>query len=95
MAKLVTVVQTFFNNGTYCNNTIEMDIPNKAAELIEKEWKKKHVGNCVSSKFLALNQSGCCYLKADDGTTLCGINGMCTEDQVDDKFCLDEDDEEE
>ena len=38
MAKLVTAVQTYFSDGTYRNNQVEMQIPNEAAEITKKYW---------------------------------------------------------
>lgn len=79
MAKLVTVVQTYFSDGTYRNNLVEMQIPNEAAEIIKKYWNEKGVHNCVKAKFLASNQSAIAELFQDE-TFLNGINRMYTEE---------------
>lgn len=77
MAKLVTVVQTYFSDGTYRNNTVELQIPQKAADIIEEYWKKQGIHKLATAKYLTLNQSACAYLKQDE-TLICGINDMCT-----------------
>lgn len=79
MAKLITVVQTYFKDGTYRNNTVELQIPQDAAKLIEEYWKKQGIHKLVTAKYLASNQSACAYLKQDE-TLICGINGMCADE---------------
>ena len=50
MAKLVTVVRTYFQSGNYRNNTIEIEIPDEAAELIKEYWEYWGVCfNCVKA----------------------------------------------
>ena len=80
MAKLVTVVRTYFQSGNYRNNTIEIDIPDEAAKLIKEHWTE----NCgvyfnTTAKFLASNQAGLCLLYKD-GEEIAGIQGMSQED---------------
>ena len=80
MAKLVTVVRTYFQSGNYRNNTIEIDIPDEAAELIKKHWDENggvYFNN--TAKFLASNQAGICLLYKD-GEEIAGIQGMSQED---------------
>lgn len=75
MAKLVTVVRTYFEDG-YRNNTIEIDIPDEAAKLIKEYWENWGVCfNCVKAKFLASNQAGICLLYKG-GEEIAGIQGM-------------------
>ena len=76
MARIITVVQTYFSDGTYRNNTVELQIPQKAADIIEEYWKKQGIHKCTTGKYLASNQRACAYLKQDE-TLICGINGMC------------------
>lgn len=78
MAKLVTVVRTYFEGGTYRNNTIIVEIPDEAAELIKKSWDEHGVYNCVTAKFLSSNQAGICLLHKD-GEETAGIRGMSQE----------------
>lgn len=91
-----TVVQTFFPDNTYRNNTIEMPIPWKAGILIYKQWVKAK-STCSSDKiigkYFAKNQTGCCYLIIpkefnpngyDD--IIAGITNMCTQETQDDTF---------
>lgn len=80
MAKLVTTVRTYFKNGTYRNNTIEINIPDEAAKLIKKEWcDELGVGNYTTAKFLASNQMGLCFLEMP-GEPQLGIQNMPRED---------------
>lgn len=79
MAKLVTVVRTYFQSGNYRNSTIEIDIPDEAAELIKKSWDERGVYNCVTAKFLASNQAGICLIYKG-GEEIAGIQGMSQED---------------
>ena len=75
MATLVTVVRTYFKNGTYRNNTIEINIPDEAARLIKKDWREVGVGNYTTAKFLASNQAGLCFLEMP-GEPQLGIQNM-------------------
>ena len=75
MARIITVVQTYFEYGTYRNNTVELQIPIDAAKLIEEYWKKQGIHNCATAKYLATNQGGSVYLKQDE-TLLSGINNI-------------------
>ena len=76
MAKLVTVVRTYFEGGAFRNNTIEIDIPDEAAELIKEYWENWGVCfNCVKAKFLASNQAGICLIYKG-GEEIAGIQGM-------------------
>lgn len=75
MAKLVTVVQTYFSDGTYRNNQVEIEIPIEAAGLIAEYWNKKGIYNCAKAKFLANNQSANVEL-FQDKTLLDELNGM-------------------
>lgn len=75
MAKLATVVRTYFEGG-YRNNTIEIDIPDEAAELIKEHWAKNGgVYFNTAAKFLASNQVGICLLYKDR-EEIAGIQGM-------------------
>ena len=97
MAKLVTVVQTYFSDGTYRNNRVELEIPIEAAGLIAEYWKKKGVHNCAKAKFLALNQSAIVEMFQDE-TCIGGMSGISIEEQdktetFEHSFSDDEDDE--
>ena len=97
MAKLVTVVQTYFDDGRYRNNRVEIEIPDEASELIRKFWNEKGVHKCVKAKFLASNQIATAELSKDE-TILGGINGMYAEETDETevfrhRFIDDEDDE--
>ena len=67
MAKiLATFVRTYFEGGTYRNNTVLMEIPDEAAELILKYWQERGISNCVKAKFLASNQTGNCFMRDNE-----------------------------
>lgn len=92
MAKLVTVIQTYFKDGNYRNNRVEIDIPNEAAELIKKMWDEKAVYTCTRAKYLASNQNATVELFQDDEL----IGGMrniiqikTVEDEVFERTCKD------
>lgn len=73
MAKLVTVVQTYFSDCTYRNNRVEMQIPNEAAEIIKKYWQEKQIHKCTKAKYLAHNQAATVELFDDEKNLLCGM----------------------
>ena len=77
MAKLVTVVQTFFSDGKYRNNKVEIQIPDEAAEMIKKFWAEKQAHRCIEAKYLASNQCANALLYREDETPLYAIYGMC------------------
>lgn len=79
MTKLITVVQTYFSDGTFRNNRVDIEIPIEAADLITKYWKKKGIQNCTKAKFLAKNQSAMVELFQDK--TCMGMSGICIEEQ--------------
>lgn len=85
MAKLVTVVQTYFKDGTYRNNTVELQIPIEAMKLIEEYWKKQGIHKLTQAKYLAANQGACAYLKQDE-QLICGINNMSVLEQDDNEL---------
>ena len=86
MAKLVTVVQTYFRDGTYRNNRVVMQIPDEAAEIIQKFWQEKQIHNCVWAKYLASNQSAIVDLKDDENKMLRGMSCITSMDQVENEI---------
>lgn len=82
MAKtLATLVRTYFEGGTYRNNTVIMEIPDEAAELILKYWQERGISNCVKAKFLASNQTGNCFMRDNENDKdLAGLFGMHQEE---------------
>ena len=99
MAKLVTVVQTYFmDDYTYRNNRVEIQIPDEAAELIRKFWNEKGIHNCATAKYLASNQCAIADLFQDE-KLLGGISEMlCDEEKVENeifehRFADDEEDD--
>lgn len=79
MATLATVVRTYFEGGTYRNNTIIVEIPDEAADIIKKSWDERGDYNCVTAKFLSSNQAGICLLHKD-GEDISVIQDMLQED---------------
>lgn len=77
MAKtLATLVRTYFEGG-FRNNTVLMEIPDEAAELILKYWQERGISNCVKAKFLASNQAGICFMRDNENyKDLAGLYGM-------------------
>lgn len=81
MAKLVTVVRTYFKGDNYRNNTIEIDIPDEAAKLIKEHWTENGgVFFNTTAKFLASNQAALCLLYNKGGEEIAGIQGMSKSD---------------
>lgn len=84
MAKLVTVVQTYFKNGTYRNNRVEMQIPDEAAEIIRKYWNEVGVSKAVQAQYLASNQAATAELSQGE-QCLGDITNMWVADMVEDE----------
>lgn len=85
MAKLVTVVQTYFRDGTYRNNRVEMQIPEEAAEIIRKYWQEKQIHNCTEAKYLASNQAATVDLYDNEEKLLCGMHNIAVTEQVEEE----------
>ena len=88
MAKLVTIVQTYFRDGTYRNNRVELQIPEEAAEMIRKYWQEKQIHNCTEAKYLASNQAATVDLygeRYDEEILLCGLHGMTDTERVEEE----------
>lgn len=99
MAKLVTVVQTYFRDGKYRNNRVEIQIPDEAAEIIRKYWNEVGVSKAVQAQYLASNQAATAELSRGE-QCLGGITNMWAADTVEDEifehsFKSDEEDEDE
>ena len=84
MAKLVTVVQTYFRDGRYRNNRVEMQIPDEAAEIIRKYWNEVGVSKAVQAQYLASNQAATAELSRGE-QCLGGITNMWVADMVEDE----------
>lgn len=85
MAKLVTVVQTYFRDGRYRNNRVEMQIPDEAAEIIRKYWQEKQIHNCTEAKYLASNQAATVDLYDNEEKLLCGMHNITATEQVEEE----------
>lgn len=85
MAKLVTVVQTYFRDGRYRNNRVEMQIPDEAAEIIRKYWQEKQIHNCTEAKYLASNQAATVDLYDNEEKLLCGMHNIAATEQVEEE----------
>lgn len=86
MAKLATIVQTYFRDGKYRNNRVEMQIPDNAAEIIRKHWQEKQVHNCTEAKYLASNQAATIELSTDEDKLLCGMYNILATEQVENEI---------
>ena len=85
MAKLVTIVQTYFKDGTYRSNRVEMQIPDEAAKIISKYWQKKQIYNCTEAKYLASNQTATIDLSTDEDKLLYGMCDILATEQVEEE----------
>lgn len=85
MTKLVTVVQTYFRDGRYRNNRVEMQIPDEAAEIIRKYWQEKQIHNCTEAKYLASNQAATVDLYDNEEKLLCGMHNIAAIEQVEEE----------
>lgn len=86
MAKLVTVVQTYFRDGRYRNNRVEMQIPDEAAEIIRKHWQENRIHNCTEAKYLASNQAAIVDLYDNEEKLLCGMQNILVTERVEDEI---------
>lgn len=86
MAKLAVIVQTYFRDGNFRNNRVEMQIPDEAAEIIKKYWQEKQIHNCTEAKYLASNQAATIDLSTDEDNLLCGMYNIAATEQVEDEI---------
>ena len=98
-AKIKVTVQTFFDDHTYRNNTVELKIPVEAAKIISDawtDWKNELAQHkAIRAKYLAKNQFATAILTID-GEDHGGISNMGSDDVQDDVFTrhfCDKDDE--
>lgn len=80
-------VRTFFQDGEYRNNVVELEIPHKAADIIREAWTSNVMPQCqcCNAKYLATNQNASVALEIDE-EVVAGINGMCQQETQDDAF---------
>lgn len=82
MAKLVTIVRTYFKDGTYRNNRVEMQLPDEIAANIKNYWSENGGAHkCCEARYLANNQSADCLLYEDNSEeAIAGISYMTGEE---------------
>lgn len=88
MATIQVTISTYFDKYGYRNNTVLMEIPEDAAELIKEAWlhsKDMNQSEVIKAKYLATNQNAKAYLIID-GITIAGIIGMPQYETQDDTF---------
>lgn len=99
MAKIVTTIRTYFEDGYYRNNDVELEIPDEAAEIIRKAWTAKdgplRQNIAIRAKYLSKNQSANALLFLTGEATMVGMDcfetpaagmtGMRMEDSVNDE----------
>lgn len=89
-AKLTTTIRTFFEDGTYRNNSVELTIPEEAARIIVDAWELKGgalpVHESCRGLYLARNQNASVYIELESEPKPCGISGMCAEEGCEDTF---------
>ena len=78
VANITVTVKTYFKDGHYRNNTVELTIPEEAAKMISDAWSTL----TKESSFLAKNQSADCFVEVD-GEVAAGISQMPTRHTVD------------
>lgn len=87
-AKLTTTIRTFFEDGTYRNNSVELTLPEPIARLIFSAWQMNEVAPVHESAralYLAKNQTADVKLEIE-GQRAVGIRGMSSEEGVGDVF---------
>ena len=84
MAKLVTIVRTYFKDGTYRNNKVEMQLPDEIAASIKNYWSENGGAHkCCEAQYLANNQCADCLLYEDNSDeAVAGISHMSGKDAV-------------
>ena len=86
------IISTYFDNGKYRNNVVEIPIPIEAAKLMQGE--NHEISRKAVAKYLASNQCASFELIVND-QLVGGIGGMCKAEEVDEKWGIVRDDEEE
>lgn len=88
MAVIQTTVRTFFEDGRYRNNTVSIEIPDEAAEIIRKAWCENGVGKSVNALWLSKNQNAdaLLFMNSEDDEATAGIYGMCAKYTVDNEI---------
>ena len=86
-AVIKVTVKTFFQDGEYRNNVVELEIPQKAADIIREAWTANEMpqGQSCNAKYLATNQNASVALEVGE-EVVAGINGMCQQETQDDAF---------
>lgn len=92
-SKIKVIVVSYFDDMTYRNNVVELEIPAESAVLIKKAWADESKPIPVSAKYLAVNQSASVKLILED-EVVAGISEMCVSEMQDDRFIRIFDDEE-
>lgn len=79
--------QNFLQDGEYRNNVVELEIPQKAADIIREAWTCNEMpqGQSCNAKYLATNQNASVALEVDE-EVVAGINGMCQQETQEDAF---------
>lgn len=89
-AKIQVTVKTYFKDGHFRNNRVELTIPEEAAKMISNAWSTLS----KESSFLAKNQSADCFVEVG-GEVVAGISQMPTRHTVDEIWEIEGKDEEE
>lgn len=97
-AKIKVTVQTYFEDHTYRNNTVELTIPVEAAKIISDAWAGEEMPQreAIKAMYLAKNQLAHAVLTID-GRDMGGMRYMDSQEKQEDTFTYrfgdDEDDE--
>ena len=88
-AKLTTTIRTFFEDGTYRNNVVALQISEAAAQSLLEAWRVPDgafpLHQSATAFYLARNQNADVTLEID-GEVVAGIRGMSAEKGQNDSF---------
>ena len=90
-SKIRVTISTYFDNGKYRNNVVEIPIPFEAAKAMQES--NHEISRKAVAKYLASNQCASFELIVND-QCVGGITGMCEAEEVDEKWGIAHDDEE-
>ena len=91
-ALIRVIISTYFRNGKYRNNVVEIPIPVEVANVMQEN--NHDIARKSVAKYLAGNQVASFKLIVN-GQCVGGIQGMCEVETFDETWGIQEEDEEE
>lgn len=85
-SKIRVTISTYFDNGKYRNNVVEIPIPFEAAKVMQE--KNHEISRKAVAKYLANNQVASFEIIVND-QCVGGIRGMCEAEKVDETWNID------